>query len=144
MCKRIDLYSECRSCRVFLRKAVTVKAECCQRRWDGVEGKLVWKMCSVYMFNITTVSFSALDGKTRVKRVQACKAFLTFLPVFPPSREAFVCAKSAAGSPTCDDTSADVQKYLLCCSSALMLMDFVHILDKQDALNHQKSHWRHL
>lgn len=23
---------ECRSCRVFLRKAVTVKAECCQRR----------------------------------------------------------------------------------------------------------------
>lgn len=108
-------------------------------RWSRGETGLENVQCLHVQYNHSPIQCTG-QKNTRVKRVQACKAFLTFLPVFPPSREAFVCAKSAAGSPTCDDTSADVQKSCLCCSSALMLMDFVHILDKQDALNHQKSH----
>lgn len=103
-------------------------------------GKCAVFICSIFQFHNHSLIQSTGWKNTWMKRVQACKAFLTFLPVFSTLKKAFVCGKSAAGSPTCDVTSADVQKSLLCCSSALMLIDFVHILDKQDALNDQKSH----
>lgn len=97
------------------------------------ERKMKWKMCrfghnwSVFTFHNHKHALNLkhwTKKNTWMKCVQAWKAYLTFLPVFSPLRKAFVCGKSAVGSPTCDVTSADVQKSLLCCSLALNLYTY--------------------